>query len=88
MASQAEIPVIAENALKDLLFEKLQGGIIKLYRGEDAVRVESCLKAGIDAAEIKKRHPFIHLQNIRMVNNIKAIRFMEGGGKFRKEAIG
>ena len=37
MASQAEIPVVAEDALKYLFFEKIERGVIKLSGGENAV---------------------------------------------------
>ena len=44
MAPQAQIPVIAKNALKDLLLEKVKRSVIKLHRREDAVGVEPGLK--------------------------------------------
>jgi hypothetical protein len=62
--------------LKDLLFEKLKGGVIKFHGGEDAIGIQPSLKAGVDAIEVKKRHPLIHLQYVGIVNNIKAIRLV------------
>jgi hypothetical protein len=54
MPPEAQIPVIAENALKDLFFEKIERGVIKLDWRENAVRIEPCLKAGINAIEVKE----------------------------------
>jgi hypothetical protein len=59
--------VMASFALKDLFFEKIKGCVIKLNRGEDAVGVEPGLKSSIDAIEVKKRHPLIHLKDICMI---------------------
>jgi hypothetical protein len=52
MAPQAKIPVVAEDALKDLFFQRFKGCAIKLHRGKDAGGVEPRLKAGVDAVEV------------------------------------
>jgi len=54
MSSKAEIPVVAENALKYLFFQLVERRLVKLRRGKNAVGVEPCLKAGIDAVEVEE----------------------------------
>ena len=71
---QAQIPVIAQNTLKDLVFEELEGGMVKLYGDEDAVGVEPRLKAGVDAVQIQKFHLAIDIQYVGVIDDIEAVR--------------
>jgi hypothetical protein len=68
--------VIADDTLKDLLFEEFKGSVVEFHWGEDAVSIEPSLKAGIYAIEIKEGHPLIDLQNVCMIDHIEAVRLM------------
>jgi len=82
MPPQPQIPVIAENALKDLFFEEIERGVVEFHGGKDAGRIEPSLKACVNAAEIKKRHPLINLQDVGVVDDVQAVRFVQGGRQF------
>jgi hypothetical protein len=86
--AKPEIPVVAENALKHLLFEKFKGGVVKFHGGEDAIGVDPRLKAGVDAVQIQEFHPLIHLQHVGVIDDIQAVGLMEGSGKFGEKAVG
>src|SRR2546423_683387 len=87
IASKPHVPVVAKDALKHLFFQLVHGGAVEFHWRKDAVGVEARLKPGIDAVEVKKRYPFIHLQDVGMVNHIKAVGLMEGCRKFGKKAV-
>jgi hypothetical protein len=82
MAAESYVPVIAENTLKDLLFEQFQRSVIKLEGREDTVSIQPGLKPGIDAVEIKKRFPLIDVKNVYMIDDVHKPRqnFRYAGG--------
>jgi hypothetical protein len=51
-AAKPQIPVVAGDTPKDLIFENGKGGVIKLKRGENTVGIEPCLVARIDPGQI------------------------------------
>jgi hypothetical protein len=83
---QPHIPVVAEDTLKNLFFELVHRGIVELKWGKNAVGIEARLKPRIDAVEVKKLYPFIHVKDVCVIYDVKAVRLMEGCRKFGKKA--
>src|SRR5215207_5328702 len=68
VASESQIPVVAIDAPEDLVFEEGEGSAIELHGREDAMGIEPCLIAGVDAVEVNQAHPSIHVHDVCMVN--------------------
>jgi hypothetical protein len=73
--------------MKDLFFEKVEGSVIKLDRVEDTVGIEPGLKAGVNAVEVKELHTLINLKDVGVINDVQAVRLMEGCRKLGKKAV-
>jgi hypothetical protein len=54
IAASLVLPLIAEDALKDLLFEEIERGVIKLGGCKYAVGIQPGLKTSIDAIQVKQ----------------------------------
>jgi hypothetical protein len=50
---EPQIPVIAKNTVKDLLFQGVQGRLKKFHGDKDATGIEPGLIPGVNAGEVK-----------------------------------
>ena len=77
-----------KSSLKDLLFEKAEGSVIKFNRSKNTISIEPSLKPGVNTTQVKQPHPLIHRKDVAVIYDVKAVWFMEGCRKLGKEAIG
>src|SRR3954447_4600267 len=87
-SAKAKIKVIADNGVKNLFVQFFKRGLIKFHRGKDAVCVQPCLKSRIDAVKIKQFDFLVGIKDVCVVDDIKAVRLMQGGGQLCQKTVG
>src|SRR5690242_4587048 len=75
-------------ALKNLITEFLERGVIEVDGGEDTATAETFFVLRADAIDVYELHGCIDIQKVLISNNVEPVWFVKIGTRFGEEAAG